>query len=369
MAQKKNYAKVPPEISVLMRYLYQDGGWSGNDLVKRFDGRYSKSSIYRHANISTRKLHCDRRKGNSGRLPKITPRNRRKILRQIPKLRKAYGINYGIKELRTYASIPTEISDRTIRRVLYKAGYKDRPARRKGILTENDLKRRLKFAREASKNMSSDAWKNSICFYLDGVNFAHKQNPCESAKRRKGKCLRKKNEGTSIHCTAPGKKEGTGGRVLKFMVAIAYDRGVTLCKEYTEKLNGHFFAQFIKKEFPKCFKNSPNPMRRLFLQDGDPSQNSALAFAALEKIGATKFAIPPRSPDLNPIENIFHQVRRRLDKEAMETPIMRESLDEYGDRVRRTLLSTPVNIVNKTISSMGQRIDEVKRLKGQRTKY
>lgn len=110
-------------------------------------------------------------------------------------------------------------------------------------------------------------------------------------------------------------------------------------------------------------------MRRLFLQDGDPSQNSALAFAALEKIGATKFAIPPRSPDLNPIENIFHQVRRRLDKEAMETPIMRESLDEYGDRVRRTLLSTPVNIVNKTISSMGQRIDEVKRLKGQRTKY
>jgi transposase len=42
--------------------------------------------------------------------------------------------------------------------------------------------------------------------------------------------------------------------------------------------------------------------------------------AALKKIGGKKFAIPPRSPDLNPIENIFHLVRRQLRYEAMETP-------------------------------------------------
>ena len=87
-----------------------------------------------------------------------------------------------------------------------------------------------------------------------------------------------------------------------------------------EKLNGKFFADFIKREFPKCFANSPNPTGKIFLQDGDPSQNSKAAMAALKKIGGKKFAIPPRSPDLNPIENIFHLVRRQLRYEAMETP-------------------------------------------------
>ena len=123
-----------------------------------------------------------------------------------------------------------------------------------------------------------------------------------------------------------------------------------MCKEYTEKLNGQFFAQFIKREFTKCFKNSPIPKKKIFLQDGDPSQNSKLAFAALEKIGATKFGITARSPDLNPIENIFHQVRVRLDQEALQTPITNETLDDFSDRVRRTILNTPIEIVRKTIA-------------------
>ena len=91
--------------------------------------------------------------------------------------------------------------------------------------------------------------------------------------------------------------------------------------------------------------------------------------AALKKIGGKKFAIPPRSPDLNPIENIFHLVRRQLRYEAMETPILRETLEEFTERTTRTIRMIPLETINKTIASMGNRIEEVKRLKGQRTKY
>ena len=45
---------------------------------------------------------------------------------------------------------------------------------------------------------------------------------------------------------------------------------------------------------------------RLFLQDGDPCQNSGMAKEAMLRVNATLFPIPPRSPDLNPIENFFH---------------------------------------------------------------
>ena len=50
----------------------------------------------------------------------------------------------------------------------------------------------------------------------------------------------------------------------------------------------------------------------MFLQDGDPSQNSKLSKQALKSIDTTKFDIPPRSPDLNPIENVFNYVKQQL---------------------------------------------------------
>ena len=42
----------------------------------------------------------------------------------------------------------------------------------------------------------------------------------------------------------------------------------------------------------------------MVIQDGDPSQNSAMACAAMDRANCELLKIPPRSPDLNPIENI-----------------------------------------------------------------
>ena len=41
-----------------------------------------------------------------------------------------------------------------------------------------------------------------------------------------------------------------------------------------------------------------NQSGKLFLQDEDPSQNSALAREAMEAVGCRLFKIPARSPDL-----------------------------------------------------------------------
>eukprot|EP00794_Sanderia_malayensis_P020982 gene20982-biopygen15488 len=54
----------------------------------------------------------------------------------------------------------------------------------------------------------------------------------------------------------------------------------------------------------------------LLLQDNDPSQNSAMARDAMKNIGAEVVNIPPRSLDINPIENFFHNVRALTTEEG-----------------------------------------------------
>ena len=60
------------------------------------------------------------------------------------------------------------------------------------------------------------------------------------------------------------KKEDNGGRTAHFFVAIAFNKGIVMCKKYHEKLTGERFAKFIKENFLKTFNRTLNPSRRLF---------------------------------------------------------------------------------------------------------
>lgn len=73
-----------------------------------------------------------------------------------------------------------------------------------------------------------------------------------------------------------------------------------------------------------------------------------------------------RSPDLHPIENIFHLVKRYLDQEAISKNIT-ESFDEVN--VLEAFENIPIEIIYKTISSMNRRITAILASKGERIKY
>ena len=72
------------------------------------------------------------------------------------------------------------------------------------------------------------------------------------------------------------------------------------------------------------FKKSANPKGKLFLQDGDPSQNTVKARSVWDEVGTRKFTILARSPYLSPIENIFYIVKRRLRQDAFDQQITQE---------------------------------------------
>ena len=66
--------------------------------------------------------------------------------------------------------------------MLRAAGYGYRHARKKGLLTKEDLQKRLRFCRKVKRVLSDTFWRVGIGFYLDGVGFVHKRNPHDEAK-------------------------------------------------------------------------------------------------------------------------------------------------------------------------------------------
>ena len=150
-------------------------------------------------------------------------------------------------------------------RYLNELGYYYFSTWRNGILSDNDKKEQLQFARKMKQELirNPDFWKNEVSFYLDGVSFVHKDNPKSGEASNRARVWQKREEGLQL--TTKGCKELVGGRCLQVIVAIAYGRGVILKVPY-EKMTGEFFATFIREHFNLTFaKAGPKANGRHYL--------------------------------------------------------------------------------------------------------
>ena len=300
-----------------------------------------------------------------GRPRKLSKWDERRLLRLIKRLRVQHP-NWTIKRLMDQADITT-VSVRTVRRLLNRRGYYYLQARKKGLLTANDRTKRVGFAKMVLRDYGNDIWSKEVAFYLDGVGFAYKRNPMDQALAPHGRVWRQKSEGFSPGCTAKGSACGTGGNYVHLIVTITYGKGVTFIERY-EKMNGDYFADFLRRNFQTIVENSGKETR-LWVQDGDPSQNSNKSKQAQEEVNSQLFPIPARSPDLNPIENLFKITKDLLREEAISRNIISETKAEFEARIRRTLLSIPIETIDRIIMSMNKRLHKIIANKGNRLKY
>ena len=356
--------KIPLEKRVYASLLTDVCGWSIRQVAAKLG--ISKSSVHRFKF----EIMKERRLANAvcgrGRPRKITPRQMRRVSRCMEHLRKTEGF-FTSDRLMEEAGISKEtVSGRTFRRHMNAQGYFFLNARQKGLMNQEDRRLRVAFAKETRSKYPKTIWTEGIAFYLDGVNFVYKTKPKDQAYAPRRKVWRKKSEGLKQGCVAKGRKEGTGANVVRLMVAVAYKKGVIICEEY-DKMNGDFFADFVDRNFIDLYGKADKDNVDFFVQDGDPSQNSRKAKEALSRAKAKIFAIPPRSPDLNPIENLFHLTNKELRRSAKS--IDYESRDEFVARIRKTLNSIPVETIDKTIESMDKRLGLIIKNNGEKTKY
>lgn len=173
--------------------------------------------------------------------------------------------------------------------------------------------------------------------YVDGKGFAWKKNPRDQARAPKAMIWRQANEGLEFGCTAKAGKAGVTN--LNFVVGISFNKGVVLCERYMGAITGEKYASITKNNFPQALENSINQRAKRIVQDNCPRQQSKIAKLALAQIGAKQMKIPARSPDINCIENLFAQVVKLLDKQAIENNITSETKDEFESRVKETLFN------------------------------
>ena len=168
--------------------------------------------------------------------------------------------------------------------------------------------------------------------------------------------------------TAKGIKNLAGGRRIHFLVAISSGSGVVLLEEYA-KMQGHYFAKVVQNTLHSRLLELAQMKGRvdlIFVMDNDPCQTSKVALDAIEECGLKFLNSPPRSPDINPIENVFHIVKVALIKEAMEQKISKESFLQFKERVVKHLKNYNVFTIDRTIASLPKKLKILSQNKGYR---
>jgi len=358
--------KINKEQSYAIRYCKSRGESVAFILKKekRLLRGISASTVYRHARMPLGIQKIDNRVGNhlAGRKRLLDDRDRRAVIKKITGFRRA-GIDFTSEEL--YDEMDLADMDITnFRRYLKRWGYGYLNNRRKGVITQADKVKRLAFARRMKRSFTSvDAqlqyWRSIL--FIDIVGFQYKRNPFELATTPKAKSWKKKNE--SLVVTRKGKKEGI--KSARFLVGITHGLGITVIDEVPPQMNGHYFAYMIRL-------NHLEPgltQHRRVLQDNDKVQNSQVAKKRFAEKNITLVKIPPRSPDVNVIENLFNQIRMELNQQAKSIQKTKETMDEFKERVKRTTSSYSIQKVNNLIDSLPRRMDALVKAKGTRLKY
>ena len=238
---------------------------------------------------------------HSGRPPKLSDHGRRLVVQNC--------VNERRKPFQQIAhDSMMNISEHTVRDVAADAGYHRRVARKVPFLSALQKRKRIAWANEfrdfGAQEWWNLMWSDECYIHLDDksgrVYVTHRANEeydenCVIPTFKQSSvcvmfwgCIMKGRKGPLVVLEYPG---GKGG-------------GMTAQRYISQVLEAHLnsFYHQMKEERPAV----------KFQQDGAPSHTSKLAKQWLADHGISVFPHPPSSPDLNPIEPVWHELKKLI---------------------------------------------------------
>lgn len=297
-------------------------------------------------------------RARSGR-PRLTkPRAERVIIRSIK------STNRRTWE---YFSRCHQLSKGTLRRIAKRHGIKKRIARRKPFINKKNREKRMVWARE---NEEQD-WTRVL--FTDEASFE-----LTGGQSRRTWVLRRDGEAYLPQNVQPIFRSGR--QSIMVWGAIGFNRKFDLhFFEPGQRITSHVYLEEILpqlKRYARLFKGRVSEKlllqlislqsnaRILCVEDNAPVHNSRRSCTARAALGINRLDHPPSSPDCNPIEAMWREVKRRLSLLPRST-----TLEGLKETIKEEWSAIHMDFVNNLIWRQERVVEAVIQAKGIYTPY
>ena len=243
-----------------------------------------------------------------------------------------------------------EIGDSTLRRYLRKMGLVSRFAVRKPLLTRRHRALRLAFARKYV-NKGREFWSKVL--FTDETRIAIRNDSSKTRLRRK--------TGERLHFVTPTVKHPPA--VMMWGAFAANGVGRIRFLEKNETCNSAWYLKVLDKQVR--WSASLLFQRAFYLQDdGAPCHRSKAVKEFVRRQGWKTLDWPPQSPDLNPIENVWSLLKKRVWSHNFNstTELKARIISVWNQGLEKELLE-------KLAYSMSDRLRAVVKARGGPTRY
>ena len=320
------------------------------------------TTIQRHVKaIKTNKL-----RPGSGRPAALTPKQEEQIVKKMKLMTKVADAKFRVTIPMVKTALKLKCSDKVVAAALHKADVYYHPLREKPVRTaEDDAKRKVFAGKYKSKPASW--WSKDVHAYIDNKFFPvylNGKGRDYAAKRAATGTFRKKGEGLGKGHVKPSKalKFNTGARSV--LVSCAITAKKTLMWHVVDgRWNAEAAANMYQSKLaPALRREYPRASSYKLLEDNDPSgYKSRLGIEAKRESKIRVVEIPPRSPDLNPLDyGFWAELNRRMRRQEKKfKPSFKESRKVYMARLRRTAMNMPASALKPLVESLKRRCRQI----------
>ena len=194
-------------------------------------------------------------------------------------------------------------------------------------------------------------WRNIL--WSDETKINLFGNDCERNVRRP--------KGKEFHVRFTKKTVKHGGGNIMVWGCFSWN-GVGPIFQTTNKMNAVEYKNILENVLLP-YAEEDMPLRWVFQQDNDPKHTSKLVKKCIEDQKINLMTWPSQSPDLNPIENLWCDLKKKLSKQTFSNK------EQLWQCVQKTWYEIPKETCRALIESMPIRMTKVMQNKGGYTGY
>lgn len=246
------------------------------------------------------------------------------------------------------------VSAEAVRKILRKHDFHGRSKMKKPLLKKRHRQARLRFAKKY-RHLTTEDWARVIWSDETKINRVGSDGRQWTWK--------KPNEPLQDRHIRQTLKFG-GGNIMLWGCMMS--KGVGQCRRIVGRMTADAYISILEDGLLGSLHQWRQDVADvIFQQDNDPKHTARVTKEWLQNQGFHLLDWPAQSPDLNPIEHLWVEVKRSVTSTSQEI----RTLDDLWSHTQESWVNIPPSVCQNLVDSMPRRIEAVIKAKGGHTKY